>query len=89
MHTVIRYAFFIFAGYIELTTTNNNIRVRKMVLLFSNRKSKTEKEIIEILTSFGADYISDKKVSALNGPFTIVSEYKVTDLKLKKVSPFF
>lgn len=54
-----------------------------MVILFSKRKSRIEKEIIEILTSLGGDYISDKTVQSNNGFFTVVSEYKKTDLKLK------
>ena len=53
-----------------------------MVILFSGRKEKTEKEIIDILTDFGANYISDKKISAASGGFTIISEYKKTDIKI-------
>ena len=53
-----------------------------MVILFAERKSKTEKEIIEILTLFGASYISDKTVCSLEGAFTVVSQYKCIDLKL-------
>ena len=55
-----------------------------MVILFSNRKSKTEKEIIEILTACGADVISDKGISATGGYFTVTVLYKPTDLKIKK-----
>lgn len=55
-----------------------------MVILFSGRKSKVEKEIIEILTLYGANYISDKIVSTTKGKFTIISEYKKTDLRIKK-----
>lgn len=54
-----------------------------MVILFSGRKSAVEKEIIEILSGYGADYISDKAVSSVGGRFTVVSEYKKTDIKLK------
>ena len=54
-----------------------------MVILFSGRKSTAEKEIIEILSGYGADYISDKAVSSVDGRFTVVSEYKKTDIKLK------
>ncbi len=53
-----------------------------MVILFADRKSKTEKEIIEILTLFGASYISDKTVCSTEGAFTVVSEYKCIDLIL-------
>ena len=54
-----------------------------MVILFSGRKSATERELIKILTGCGASYISDKAVSTGNGIFTIVSEYKKTDLNLE------
>lgn len=54
-----------------------------MVILFSGRKSPVEREIISILTSYGADYISDKRVYAGDGPFTIISEYKKTDINVK------
>ena len=33
-----------------------------MVLLFSSRKSKTEKEIIKILESYGGAHISDREI---------------------------
>lgn len=55
-----------------------------MVILFSGRKSETEKEIIEILSLNGGDYISDKTVCKGRGLFTVISEYKKTDLNLKK-----
>ena len=55
-----------------------------MVVLFSNRRNKYEKEIIEILTAVGANYISDKAVFSGDAPITIISEYKNTDLKIKK-----
>lgn len=55
-----------------------------MVIIFSGRKSAVEKEIISILTKYGANYISDKMISADAGKFTIISEYKKTDIKLKK-----
>ena len=54
-----------------------------MVILFCERKSKTEKEIIEILTFVGANYISDKMVQSGKGLFTVVSEYKKTQLNIK------
>lgn len=54
-----------------------------MVILFSGRKSSTEKEIIDILTSYGANYISDKKINLSGKNFTIISEYKKTDMSLK------
>ena len=55
-----------------------------MVILLSNRKNKTEKEIIEILKQYGATFISDKFVSENDGNFTIISTYKKTDINLKK-----
>lgn len=55
-----------------------------MVMLFSDRKNKIEKEIIEILTGCGANYISDRAVFSGNSPITIISVYKKTDLKLNK-----
>lgn len=63
---------------------NTIFRVKIMVILFSERKSRTEKEIIEILTSFGGNYISDKTVQSNTGLFTVISEYKKTDLKLNR-----
>lgn len=54
-----------------------------MVILFSGRKSTVENEIIEILSRYGANYISDKMVLAGEGRLTIISEYKKTDIKLK------
>ncbi len=55
-----------------------------MVFLFSNRKSRLEKEIIEILTACGADYISDKTVTDTGGFFTVAGCYKNTELNIKK-----
>lgn len=55
-----------------------------MVILFSGRKNKTEKEIIEILTGIGANYISDKAVFSGTEQITIISEYKKTDIKIDK-----
>lgn len=54
-----------------------------MVIIFSERKNKTEKEIIEILTKHGGDYISDKRVYANGGKFTVISEYKKTELDIE------
>ncbi len=56
-----------------------------MVILFSNRKCKTEKEIIEILTENGGSYISDKAVIGGKKLFTVISEYKKTELLLKNL----
>ena len=55
-----------------------------MVILFSERKSRIEKEIIDILTFTGADYISDKTVCSREGIFTIISEYKKTELNVNR-----
>jgi len=71
-----------------IALTVNNVYVTrvvkggKMVLLFSKRKSKTEEEITEILTEYGADYISDRKVYSKNKKFTVISEYKKSDIKI-------
>ena len=53
-----------------------------MIILFSKRNSRTEKEIIEILTSFGGNYISDKVILKNKEIFTLVSKYKKTTLNL-------
>ncbi len=55
-----------------------------MVILFSDRKSVEEKEIIHILTNLGATYISDKTVKSGKNPITIIGTYKKTDLNIKK-----
>lgn len=55
-----------------------------MVLLFSNRKNKLEKEIIEILTACGGDFISDKAVHITGGLFTVNIFYKKTDIEAQK-----
>ena len=54
-----------------------------MVILFSGRKSAVERDIIEILSGCGANYISDKAVTSGDGGFTIISEYKKTEINLK------
>ncbi len=55
-----------------------------MVILFSGRQSKTEKEIIKILKSYGGTYISDKNIQKNQGLFTIISTYKKTEIDLEK-----
>lgn len=60
-----------------------------MVILFSNRKNKCEDEIIEILCQNGGTYISDKKVKGGNGLFTVISEYKKTELELDNLIAVF
>lgn len=55
-----------------------------MVILFSDRKSKLEKEIIEILTAYGAEFISDKFISALGGFFTVAVCYKKSNININK-----
>lgn len=55
-----------------------------MVLLFSNRKNKLEKEIIEILTACGADFVSDKFITASGGYFTVAVCYKKTLININK-----
>ena len=53
-----------------------------MVVLFSERKNKIEREIIEILIKHSGDYISDKEVFSRGGKFTVISEYKRADIKM-------
>ena len=55
-----------------------------MVILFSNRKSKLEKEILEILIACGADFISDKSVISTGSFFTATVCYKKTKIDAKK-----
>lgn len=55
-----------------------------MVVLLTNRKNKVENEIIEILTKYGANYISDKIIAENENKFTVISEYKATTLNLNK-----
>ncbi len=55
-----------------------------MVLLLSDRKSKCEKEIIEILKKYGGRHISDKFIDENNGCFTILSLYKKSEIDLSK-----
>lgn len=55
-----------------------------MIILFSDRKNKCEREIIEILTKYGAKHISDKQIVDGNSNFTILSIYKKSELNIKK-----
>lgn len=55
-----------------------------MIILFAERNSKTEKEIIEILTSFGVHFISAKQVLQGEKPLTLISLHKPTQLDIKK-----
>lgn len=69
---------------IFIKPTNNSFWVTLMVILLSDRKNRCEKEITEILTGVGANYISDKAVFSGTEQITIISSYKKTDLKMKK-----
>lgn len=51
-----------------------------MVLLFADRKSVYEKEIIEILKNYGGNYISDKTVFSGKNKFTLISRYKSAEI---------
>lgn len=53
------------------------------MILLSERKSKYEKEIVEILKNYGADHFSDKIIAKGVGSFTSISIYKPTELFLK------
>ncbi|MBO5211636.1 MAG: hypothetical protein J6B80_06885 [Clostridia bacterium] len=55
-----------------------------MVILLSDRKSKYEKEIIEILKKYGGQHISDKFIGDGNSKFTILSIYKKSEWQLSK-----
>ena len=55
-----------------------------MVIIFSNRKSKTEKELIKILTNCGADLFTDNTVINTNGNFVATSVYKHINISSKK-----
>ncbi len=55
-----------------------------MVILFAERKSKNEKEIIEILKKYGADHISDGVIDRTKSRFTVVTVYKKTNLEIER-----
>lgn len=55
-----------------------------MVLLLSDRKNKCESEIIEILSKYGAQHISDKFIGSDSGKFAILSLYKKSTVNLSK-----
>lgn len=57
--------------------------------MLSERKSKNEKDIIEILKKYGADYYSDKVINEGNGTFTCISIYKPTELSVKNAIAIF
>lgn len=60
-----------------------------MVILFSKRKSKIQKEISEILHKFGGDLIEDKKIKLGSGEFTVLSVTKPQELELKTAVAVF
>lgn len=55
-----------------------------MIILFAARNSKTEKEITEILCSFGVNYISSSMVLQGKNQPTLISLHKPTRLDIKK-----
>ena len=55
-----------------------------MIILFAERNSKTEKEIIEILCSFGVNFISSNRVLQGENQITLISLHKPTRLEIKK-----
>lgn len=71
--------YLIFLKILSIITTGDS-----MVILFADRKSKTEKEIIKILKNFGADYISDKAIRKSGGKITLISQYKPIDIQSTK-----
>lgn len=55
-----------------------------MVILFSERNSKTEKEIAEILENYGVNRISDKLVHENHGGITQITVYKRIEVLVDK-----
>ena len=51
-----------------------------MVIILSDRKNKTENEILEILSKYGANYFSDRKIQIKNNLFTVISIYKKSEI---------
>ncbi len=60
-----------------------------LVILLSERKSKNEKEIIEILKKYGCNHYNDKTITEGKGAFTCVSIYKPTELLIKNAIAVF
>ncbi len=63
--------------------------VINVVILLSERKSKIEKEIIEILQKYGGNHISDKNITETQSKFTIITVYKKTEITLNKGAVVF
>lgn len=55
-----------------------------MVILLSDRKSKYEKEIINILKKYDFQHISDKFIGNTNCKFKLLSIYKKCELQIEK-----
>ncbi len=60
-----------------------------LVILLSERRSKSEKEIIEILKKYGANHFSDKEITEGNSTITCISIYKPTQLFVKNAVAVF
>ncbi len=60
-----------------------------MVILFSKRNSKREKEVLDILLNYGGAYISDRTILQGSNNFTVISEYKSISLKIKTAIAVF
>ncbi len=54
-----------------------------MILLFSERRSKTEEEITKILTRSGVSHISDRHILRGDEKVTAISLFRKTDISLK------
>lgn len=54
-----------------------------MVLIFSSRNGRIEREITEILCSYGGTYVSDSTVIEGDSRFTVVSRRKAGYIKAK------
>lgn len=60
-----------------------------MVILFCQNENGVAKEIAEILTSHGADHITDSVIEQKNGRFTVLTKTRKTELKLTNAIAVF
>ena len=60
-----------------------------LVILLSERKSKNEKEITEILKKYGANHYTDKTIFEGKNGFTCINIYKPTELLVKNALAVF
>lgn len=55
-----------------------------MIVILSDKKSRTEKEISEFLYAHGGDFISDRVIHRSCGSFTVIELHRKTNLKIDK-----